>query len=111
MWRLPASSGEAYARDSMVSIEYVRDLLAWPQRDVDADSAPQSLPLLLEEIASHMTTPLSIRATAEKLGMGRDATSTRLNRLVSSFAALWCPQHRCLPNGDHQVSASAPSRS
>lgn len=81
-----------HVRLGEVSIEFVRDLLAWLQRDVDPDSAPQSLPLLLEEIATHMSSPLSIRATAQELGMGRDAASTRLNRLVSSFAALWCPQ-------------------
>jgi len=81
-----------HTRDGMVSIEYLRDLLAWLQRDVDPDSTPQSLPLLLHEVASHMTSPLSIRATAEELGVGRDAAASRLNRLVASFAALWCPQ-------------------
>jgi predicted AAA+ superfamily ATPase len=81
-----------HTRAGAVSMEYVRDLVAWLQRDVDPDSAPQSLPLLLHEIALRMTSPLSIRATAQDLGMGRDATASRLNRLVSSFAALWCPQ-------------------
>lgn len=81
-----------HTRDGMVSIEYVRDLMAWLQRDVDPDSGPQSMPLLLNEIAQHMSSPLSVRATAEELGLGRDAASTRLNRLVAGFAALWCPQ-------------------
>jgi len=81
-----------HTRDGMVSLEYVRDLLAWLQRDVDPDSGPQSMPLLLNEIARHMSSPLSVRATAGALGLGRDAASTRLNRLVSAFAGLWCPQ-------------------
>ena len=63
------------------------------QRDVDRDAPPQSLLLLLDKIAATMASPLSIRSTAEELSAGRREVGTRLNRLVSSFAALWCPQH------------------
>ncbi len=76
-----------------VSVAYMRDLLAWLHRDVDPDGAPESLPLMLDRVAAQMTSPLSIRAAAEELSVGRERATTRLNRLVSSFAALWCPQH------------------
>ena len=81
-----------HAHHGEVSQAFVLDLLAWLQRDVDPASLPHSLPLMLQQIASTMSSPLSIRATAEELGVGRDVAGTRLNRLVSSFAALWCPQ-------------------
>jgi len=76
-----------------VSDSYLRDLLAWMQRDVDPDATPESLPLLLEKIATQMSSPLSVRATAEALNVGRSETITHLNRLVATFAAVWCPQH------------------
>jgi len=40
-----------------------------------------------------MSSPLSVRATAEALNVGRSETITHLNRLVATFAAVWCPQH------------------
>ena len=76
-----------------VSIAYIRDLAAWLHRDVDPDSGPESLPLLLEQVATQMASPLSVRATAEELSSSRRETTTGLNRLVATFAAIWCPQH------------------
>ena len=76
-----------------VSDGFVRDLAAWLQRDVSPDSAPESLPLLLDRIAARMTSPLNVRESAEELSASRTATTTRLNRLVATFAAIWCHQH------------------
>jgi predicted AAA+ superfamily ATPase len=76
-----------------VSDGFVRDLAAWLQRDVSPDSAAESLPLLLDRIAARMTSPLNVRESAEELSASRTATTTKLNRLVASFAAIWCHQH------------------
>lgn len=82
-----------HTRRGLISDGYVQDIAAWLHRDVDPDGPPQSMPLLLDRVVSQMTSPLSIRETAEQLSMGRVAAGTRLNRMVASFAGLWCPQH------------------
>ena len=76
-----------------VSDGFCQDLLAWLRRDVDPDAAPESLPLLVDHVATRMTSPLSVRATAEELASSRRMTTTGLNRLVSTLAAFWVPQH------------------
>ncbi len=81
-----------HTRRGAVSDNYIQDLAAWLHRDVDPDGPQQSLPLLLDQIVTRMTSPLSIRDTAEQLSVGRVAAGTRLNRMVASFAGLWCPQ-------------------
>lgn len=75
-----------------VSIGYVRDLAAWLRRDIDQDAPPESLPLLVACLAARASSPLNVRATAAELGYTRTTATVRLNRLVSTFAALWCPQ-------------------
>ena len=75
-----------------VSIGFVRDLAAWLRRDVDPDAPPESLPLLLAALALRAPSPLNVRATSADLGLTRTAATVRFNRLVSTFAALWCPQ-------------------
>ncbi len=81
-----------YTANGEVSIGYLRDLAAWLRRDVDADAPPESLPLLLARLAERASSPLNARATAAELGYTRTAATLRFNRLVSTFAALWCPQ-------------------
>jgi predicted AAA+ superfamily ATPase len=81
-----------HATSGMVSIGFVRDLAAWLRRDVDPDAPPESLPLLLAALAVRASSPLNVRATSAVLGLTRTAATVRLNRLVSTFAALWCPQ-------------------
>lgn len=75
-----------------VSIGFIRDLAAWLRRDVDPDAPPESLPLLLAALTTRASSPLNVRATSAELGLTRTAATVRLNRLVSTFAALWCPQ-------------------
>ncbi|MGH9023553.1 MAG: AAA family ATPase [Acidimicrobiia bacterium] len=75
-----------------VSIAYIRDLAAWLRRDLDPDAPPESLPLLLARLSARASSPLNVRATATEIGSNRTAATGRFNRLVSSFAALWCPQ-------------------
>jgi len=81
-----------HQREGAVSNAYLRDLEAWLEQDIDPDSGPQSVPLLLAELAERMSSPLSVRSTADALGYGRDALKTRLDRLTASFAAVWCHQ-------------------
>ena len=88
----PRAVGE-YQRAGDVSDAFLTDLLAWLRTDVDPDSTPQSLPLLLEEVMRSMTSPLSVRAMAEVLTSSRTAMTSLLNRLVASFGGLWVRQH------------------
>ena len=88
----PRAVGE-YQRAGDVSDAFLQDLLAWLRTDVDPDSTPQSLPLLLEAVMRNMTSPLSVRAMAEVLANSRTAMTSLLNRLVASFGGLWIPQH------------------
>lgn len=81
-----------YQRQGAVSNAYLRDLEAWLRQDIDPDTGPQPVPQLLAELASRMSSPLSVRSTADALGYGRDALTTRLHRLTASFGAVWCHQ-------------------
>jgi len=82
-----------HTRHGAISIDYVRDLAAWLSGDMNLDGPPQSLPLLLQQLAGRATSPLNVAHTAETLGWTRAVTAGRLNRLVSGFAALWSPHH------------------
>jgi len=75
-----------------VSATYALDLAAWLRHDVDPEFSPESIPLLLEALATRATSPLNIRRTAEALGYTNDRFTVRLHRLTNSFGALWCPQ-------------------
>ncbi|MGH9040206.1 MAG: AAA family ATPase [Acidimicrobiia bacterium] len=75
-----------------VSVGFLRDLAAWLRRDVDPDAPPESLTLLLAGLAARASSPLNVRATSGAMGLTRTAATVRFNRLVSTFAALWCPQ-------------------
>jgi uncharacterized protein len=81
-----------HTRIGAVSDGLLRDLAAWLRRDVDPDAPTESIPLLLDELTTRTTSPLNQRNTAGALGYTNDVLSTRLARLVRSFAALWCPQ-------------------
>lgn len=100
-----------HIRRGVISDGYIHDMAAWLHRDVDPDGPPQSLPLLLDHVVTRMTSPLSIRETAEHLSAGRVATGTRLNRMVASFAGLWCPQHdqgRVVANAQMKIYVTDP---
>jgi uncharacterized protein len=81
-----------HTTDGAVSDSYLRDLAGWLRRDLADDSPNDSLPLLLETLATRATSPLNVAGTAQHLGYTADIFRRRLARLVSSFAALWCPQ-------------------
>lgn len=80
-------------RDGRVSDAFVEDLLAWLHREVDPDVAAESVARLLDGLVERSTSPLSRAGAAEALGYAtRDTFDRRVGRLVSNFAALWCPQ-------------------
>jgi predicted AAA+ superfamily ATPase len=81
-----------HTREGAVSDSYLRDLQAWLHADIDPEDGPQSTPLFLEAIAARASSPLNITQTAAALGHSRKSLTIRLNRLVHSFAGLWCPQ-------------------
>jgi hypothetical protein len=63
------------------------------RRDLDVDTPPESVPLLLQELAHRATSPLNVTRTAQTLGYStRPAFDRRLSRPTSTFAALSCPQ-------------------
>ncbi len=82
-----------HTRTGQVSIAYMKDLAAWLRRDVDADAAAESLPLLLDALSFRATSPLNIAATAFDLGYpSRSMFDLRLQRLAATHAALLCPR-------------------
>lgn len=69
-----------------------RGLVDWLAPDVTPEDPPESVLRLLAALRLRMTAPLNVRATAEALAMTRERFTTRLNRLLTTFAALSCPQ-------------------
>lgn len=88
----PRAAAE-HASTGAVSDDFIRDLAAWLRDDIRLDGPPESLPLLLDQLAARATSPLNIANTAERLGWTRTVTERRLNRLVAGFAGVWCRQH------------------
>lgn len=48
--------------------------------------------LLVAELQARAAAPLNVRNLAAGLGLTREQLTARLNRLVSTYAAIWCPQ-------------------
>jgi len=82
-----------HRRDGAVSDDFLRDIAASLRGDIQLDGAPQSLPLLLSQLETRSSSPLNIANLALSLSWTRATTDGRLNRLVSSFGAIWCRQH------------------
>lgn len=80
-----------YHQTGSVSNAYVQDLAAWLRAEVPNQSK-DSLPKLLSTLATHATSPLSIRSAADAAGYTRSMFEVRIDRLVSTFAAHWCRQ-------------------
>jgi uncharacterized protein len=87
----PRAVGE-HARDGAVSASFQRDLVDWLAPDVTPEDPPESVVRLLAALRQRMTAPMNVRATAEALAMSRERFTTRLNRFLTTFAALSCPQ-------------------
>jgi predicted AAA+ superfamily ATPase len=82
-----------HTRTGAVSEAYLRDLESWLRIDVDPDAAAGSLPLLLDTLAARAASPLNVARTAVRLGYANaHVLGRRLDRLVGSFAGLWCRQ-------------------
>jgi uncharacterized protein len=82
-----------HTRTGGVSLAYLNDLRSWLRADVDPDRPQDSVPRLLDGLSQRATSPLNITATSTVLGYpSRDIFARRLNRLVSSCAAIWCPR-------------------
>ncbi len=82
-----------FERHGVVDTDYLRDLAAWLHRDIDPSAPADSLPLLLAGVDERATSPLNRTAATAELGYSsRRVFDLRLNRLVASFAAFWCPR-------------------
>jgi len=76
-----------------VSDAFFHDLAAWLHRDVDSAAAQDSVARLLGELQTRSTAPLNRNDMAQDLGyVNRQTFDVRLNRLVRTFAAIWCHQ-------------------
>jgi predicted AAA+ superfamily ATPase len=92
-----------HTRTGAVSTAYLNDLRSWLRADVDPDRPQDSVPRLLDGISQRATSPLNITAASTALGYpSRDIFVRRLNRLVSSHAAIWCPRRE----GEHLVAGA-----
>jgi uncharacterized protein len=89
--RIPRAVAEHHS-DGVVSEAYLRDIHAWLHADVDPDGPQQSTLRMIDELSARSSSPLKVSNLAETLGLSRPAMTLRLNRLVASFAGLWCPQ-------------------
>lgn len=66
-----------HARTGAVSLPYLRDLEAWLRSDVDPDSSPESVPILLAGLAERAASPLNATKVALALGYANRQTFDR----------------------------------
>ncbi|MGA0566911.1 ATP-binding protein [Rathayibacter sp. KR2-224] len=93
-----------HTRAGAVSDGYARDLHAWLRRDVDPDAPTNTTTTLLRGIGDRMNAPINLTATAQDLGYSTRPTFTaRVERLISTHAALRCNQVR--EQGERVVGA------
>jgi hypothetical protein len=81
-----------YHRHAAVSSAFLSDLQAWLHQDVDPTAPADSVPRLISQIATRSVSPLNKSDAAQSLDYQRGAFELRIDRLVGSFACLWCPQ-------------------
>lgn len=81
-----------HQRNGAVSYLFLRELESWLTAHVDPTAPQESVALLTAELEGRASSPLNVRGTAEALGLSRSYLGTRLNRVVSTFAGLWCHQ-------------------
>jgi len=93
-----------YHRNGAVSDAFLQDLAAWLHRDVDPAAAEDSVPRLVAELQERSTAPLNRNDMAQALGYAnRQTFDLRLNRLVRTFAAIWCHQ---VDEAGHRVAGA-----
>jgi predicted AAA+ superfamily ATPase len=93
-----------HTRAGAVSNGYARDLHAWLRRDVDPDAPTNTTTTLLRGLSERMSSPINLTATAQDLGYpSRPTFTARVERLISTHAALRCNQVR--EHGDRVVGA------
>lgn len=66
-----------HTRTGAVSDGFLQDLAAWLRRDVDRDTGPESIPLLLNGLAFRATSPLNQRSAAADPARRRSSTGRR----------------------------------
>ncbi len=81
-----------HINDGIVSDTYVSDLAGWLRRDLQDDTPADSLALLFDTLNARSASPLNVANTGKHLGYTSDVFRRRVSRLVTSFAAIWCPQ-------------------
>jgi uncharacterized protein len=79
-------------RRGAVSPLFLHELEAWLTADVDPTAPQDSVALLMAELQDRTGSPLNVRAVAQARGVSRTQLTTRLHRVVSTFAGLWCHQ-------------------
>ncbi len=92
-----------HTRFGTVSDNYLGDIKSWLRTDVDPEGPQDSVPLLLSVVSERATSPFNVANAVEELGYkSRAIAERRLNRLISSQAALWCPRRE----GDKLVAGA-----
>jgi predicted AAA+ superfamily ATPase len=81
-----------YHRDGAVSSAFFGTLASWLTADVDPSAQPDSVALLMAELHARSTAPLNLRDLALRVDLSRDQLVGRLNKIIRSYAGLWCPQ-------------------
>ncbi|MGO9559400.1 MAG: AAA family ATPase [Acidimicrobiales bacterium] len=95
-----------YHRQGEVSDAFLQDLASWLHRDVDPDAPPDSVPRILSEVERRQTSALNRKQFAQDLDYtSRQNFDLRLNRLVRSFASIWC--HQVDESGDRVPGAQS----
>ncbi|WP_022900744.1 ATP-binding protein [Humibacter albus] len=93
-----------HTRAGAVSDGYARDLHAWLRRDVDPDAPINTTTTLLRGVGDRMSAPINLTQSASDLGYANRPTFTaRVERLISTHAALRCNQVR--DRGERVVGA------
>jgi uncharacterized protein len=92
-------------RSGDVGTVFAQDLQSWLASDVVPGELGDSVSDLLRAIHARSGSPLSVIATAEALHMTRERFRGRLDRLVSSFGAIWC--HQANEHGERIIGSQS----
>ena len=88
----PRAAGE-YHREGAVSTAFLNDIISRLQQNIGNKISVDSIAHLLSVIQDMSKVPFKRAAATERLGLtSRAVLGVRTNRLIHSFAALWCPQ-------------------